>query len=102
MSVRRRKKAIQKVVKLLNLATSTNSSESTMALRHAESLIRQYQIAQRELPILQLCDRSTLYRVSWGGAAPRFTKQASTQTPSEPSVYQRRFSEKNNDPSRAL
>ncbi|MFT2098946.1 DUF2786 domain-containing protein [Marinomonas sp. 2405UD66-6] len=101
MSVRRRKKAIQKVVKLLNLATSTNSSESTVALRHAESLIRQYQIAQRELPILQLCDRSTLYRVSWGGAAPRYAKQTSVQTPSEPSVYQRRFSEKNNDPSRA-
>lgn len=101
MSVRRRKKAIQKVVKLLNLATSTNSSESTMALRHAESLIRQYQIAQRELPILQLCDRSTLYRVSWGGAAPRFAKQTSTPSSPEPSVYQRRFSEKVNDPSRA-
>lgn len=101
MSIRKRKKVIQKVVKLLNLATSTNSSESTVALRHAESLIRQYEIAQRELPILQLCDRSMLYRVSWGGAAPRFTKEPVVKTTPESSVYQRRFSEKNNDPSRA-
>lgn len=101
MSISKRKKAIQKVVKLLNLATSSNSSESVMALRHAESLIRQYQIAQRELPILQLCDRSMLYRVSWGGAAPRYQKEAVVKTSSEGSVYQRRFSEKENDPSRA-
>ena len=94
MSISKRKKAIQKVVKLLNLATSTNSSESVMALRHAESLIRQYQVAQRELPILQLCDRSMLYRVSWGGAAPRHQKESTVKSPSEGSVYQRRFSEK--------
>jgi hypothetical protein len=101
MSISKRKKAIQKVVKLLNLATSTNSSESVMALRHAESLIRQYQVAQRELPILQLCDRAMLYRVSWGGAAPRYQKDTATKSSSEGSVYQRRFSEKDNDPSRA-
>ena len=101
MSISKRKKAIQKVVKLLNLATSSNSSESVMALRHAESLIRQYQVAQRELPILQLCDRAMLYRVSWGGAAPRYQKEASVKSFSEGSVYQRRFSEKDNDPSRA-
>lgn len=101
MSISKRKKAIQKVVKLLNLATSSNSSESVMALRHAESLIRQYQVAQRELPILQLCDRAMLYRVSWGGAAPRYQKEASAKPFSEGSVYQRRFSEKDSDPSRA-
>lgn len=100
MSIRKRKKVIQKVVKLLNLATSNNPSESTMALRHAESLIRQYEIAQKELPILQLCDRSMLYRVSWG-VVPRYHKESSVKSPSEGSVYQRRFSEKNNDPSRA-
>ncbi len=72
-----------------------------MALRHAESLIRRYQVAQRELPILQLCDRSMLYRVSWGGAAPRYQKEAVVKPSSEGSVYQRRFSEKDNDPSRA-
>jgi bisphosphoglycerate-dependent phosphoglycerate mutase len=72
-----------------------------MALRHAESLIRQYQVAQRELPILQLCDRAMLYRVSWGGAAPRYQKDTATKSSSEGSVYQRRFSEKDNDPSRA-
>ncbi|MCW4628425.1 DUF2786 domain-containing protein [Marinomonas rhodophyticola] len=101
MSISKRKKAIQKVVKLLNLATSTNSSESVMALRHAESLIRQYQVAQRELPILQLCDRSMLYRVSWGGAAPRHQKESAVKSSSEGSVYQRRFSEKSSDASRA-
>lgn len=100
MSIRKRKKVIQKVVKLLNLATSNNPSESTMALRHAESLIRQYEIAQKELPILQLCDRSMLYRVSWG-AVPRYHKESSVKSSSEGSVYQRRFSEKNNDPNRA-
>ncbi len=101
MNIRRRKKAIQKVVKLLNLATSTNVSESTMALRHAESLIRQYEIAQSELPIMQLCDRAMLYRVSWGGAAPRYLKETVMKPTAENSVYQRRFSEKSNDPSRA-
>ena len=101
MSMRRRKKAIQKVVKLLNLATSTNSSESAMALRHAESLIRQYELTQRELPIAQLCDASMLYRVSWGGAAPRYLKDVGVKPSLKDSVYQRRFSEKNNDPSRA-
>lgn len=94
MSTRRRKKAIQKVVKLLNLATSSNLSESNLALRHAESLIRQYGIAQRELPILQLCDRSMLYKVSWGNSAPRFVKEPSPKNEQSDSVYQRRFSEK--------
>jgi hypothetical protein len=101
MSVRKRKKAIQKVVKLLNLSTSPNASESVMALRHAELLIRQYEIAQRELPILQLCDRSALYRVSWGGAAPKYQKEAAMKSSTDGSVYNRRFSEKNNDPNRA-
>ncbi len=101
MSIRKRKKAIHKVVKLLNLATSSNASESTMALRHAETLIRQYEIAQRELPILQLCDRSMLYRVSWGGAAPRFLKETLVKSSSDTSVYQRRFSEKGYDADRA-
>ncbi|MDB4838000.1 DUF2786 domain-containing protein, partial [Marinomonas sp.] len=101
MSIRRRKKAIQKVVKLLNLATSNNSSESTMALRHAESLIRLYNIAQRELPILQLCDRSMLYKVSWGGAPPKFTKEEKVNASPQESISQRRFSERSNDPDRA-
>ena len=101
MSVRKRKKAIQKVVKLLNLSTSPNASESIMALRHAELLIRQYEIAQRELPILQLCDRSALYRVSWGGAAPRYQKEPVVKPSTDSSVYSRRFSEKNKDPNRA-
>ncbi|SBS34642.1 hypothetical protein MSP8886_03123 [Marinomonas spartinae] len=101
MNIRRRKKAISKVVKLLNLATSTNSSESVVALRHAESLIRQYSILQRELPILQLCDTSMLYRVSWGGAAPRHAKEVPINPVFQESVSKRRFSEKTADPSKA-
>lgn len=101
MSIRRRKKAVQKLVKLLNLATSSNSSESAMALRHAESLIRQYQIVQRELPILQLCDRTMLYKVSWSGSAPQHKKESIVKTTLQSSVYQRRFSEKDTDPNRA-
>ncbi|TYL47934.1 DUF2786 domain-containing protein [Marinomonas sp. IMCC 4694] len=100
MSITKRKKAIQKIVKLLNLATSTNSSESVVALRHAESLIRQYQVAQKELPILQLCDRSMLYRVSWSGV-PKYVKEETAKPTVGDSVYQRRFSEKSQDPSRA-
>lgn len=101
MSTRRRKKAVQKLVKLLNLATSSNASESAMALRHAEALIREYGIAQRELPILQLCDQTMLYKVSWGGSAPQHKKENVVKTFSEGSVYQRRFSEKEIDPNRA-
>jgi len=97
MSIRRRKKAVQKLVKLLNLATSSNSSESAMALRHAESLIRQYSIAQRELPMLQLCDQTMLYKVSWDGSAPQHKKESVIKTFSGNSVYQRRFSEKGAD-----
>ncbi|BFM48349.1 hypothetical protein THO17_05120 [Marinomonas sp. THO17] len=91
-------------MKLLNLATSSNASESNLALRHAESLIRQYSIAQRELPILQLCDSAMLYRVSWGGGSPKYAKDAvHKKTSSADSVYKRRFSEKNTsvDPDRA-
>ena len=99
MSISRRKKAIQKVVKLLNLATSTNASESGVALRHAESLIGQYAISQRELPMLQLCDRSMLYKVSWGKNAFRQTAKTTVKSKSESSVYQRRFSEKNSSQS---
>ncbi|ETX09577.1 hypothetical protein MUS1_07005 [Marinomonas ushuaiensis DSM 15871] len=65
-----------------------------MALRHAESLIRQYSISQGELPILQLCDQAMLYKVSWGGSAPQHKKESVIKTFSEGSVYQRRFSEK--------
>jgi hypothetical protein len=101
MSIRRRKKAVQKLVKLFNLATSSNSRESAMALRHAESLIREYEIAQRELPILQLCDQTMLCKVSWGGNAPQHKKENVIKTFSEGSVYQRRFSEKEIDPNRA-
>lgn len=99
MSIRRRKKAVNKVVKLLNLATSTNSSESAMALRHAESIILQNGLSQGDIPMYQLCDRTMLFKVSWNGQ-PRHTKVEKPTATSE-SFAQRRFSEKPADASRA-
>ncbi|RDL42975.1 hypothetical protein DN730_16730 [Marinomonas piezotolerans] len=99
MSLRRRKKAIGKVVKLLNLATSTNSSESSMAFRHAESIILQHGLNQGDIPMYQLCDRTTLFKVSWSGP-PRHAKAPKTNQDSS-SVSQRRFSEKPIDPDKA-
>lgn len=75
MSIRRRKKAISKVVKLLNLATSSNPSEATMALRHAETIVRQNSISRSEVPLSALCDPITLNKVKWGA------KTQSTYTP---------------------
>ncbi|SBS33098.1 hypothetical protein MAQ5080_02461 [Marinomonas aquimarina] len=98
MSIRRRKKAIGKVVKLLNLATSTNSSESSMALRHAESIIFQNGLSQGEIPMYQLCDRAMLFKVSWNGT-PRHAKVERPTAHAE-SYAQRRFSEKPTDSSR--
>lgn len=99
MSIRRRKKAIGKVVKLLNLATSTNSSESSMALRHAESIIFQNGLSQGEIPMYQLCDRGMLFKVNWSGT-PRHAKVERPAAATE-SFAQRRFSEKPADASRA-
>lgn len=99
MSIRRRKKAIGKVVKLLNLATSTNSSESSMALRHAESIIFQNGLCQNEIPMYQLCDRGMLFKVSWSGT-PRHAK-VERPTVNTESFAQRRFSEKPVDSSKA-
>lgn len=97
MSLRRKKKAIGKVIKLLNLATSTNSSESSMALRHAESIILQNGLVQGDIPMYQLCDRNMLFKVSWNGV-PRHAK-ISRPVATE-SHAQRRFSEKPADPNR--
>ena len=99
MSIRRRKKAIGKVVKLLNLATSTNSSESSMALRHAASIIFQNGLSQNEIPMYQLCDRAMLFKVNWSGT-PRYAKVERPVTATD-SFTQRRFSEKPSDASRA-
>lgn len=99
MSLRRKKKAIAKVVKLLNLATSTNSSESSMAFRHAESIIFQNGLSQGDIPMYQLCDRSTLFKVSWNGV-PKHAK-ISRPVATTNVFAQRRFSEKPIDPNRA-
>lgn len=99
MSLRRRKKAISKVVKLLNLATSANTSESSMALRHAESIIMQHGLTQGDIPMYQLCDRTTLFKVSWNGV-PLHSK-ASARSVSVEAHRPRRFSEKPVDPAKA-
>ena len=99
MSIRRRKKAVNKVVKLLNLATSTNSSESSMALRHAESIIFQNGLSQGDIPMYQLCDRTMLFKVSWNGT-PRHIKTERPSATTE-SFTQRRFSEKPTEASRS-
>ncbi len=100
MSLRRKKKAIGKVVKLLNLATSTNSSESSMAFRHAEAIILQNGLNQGDIPMYQLCDRTTLFKVSWSGP-PRHAKTATNTVSTSDHVSQRRFSEKPVDPQKA-
>lgn len=78
MSIRRRKKAISKVVKLLNLATSSNPSEAQMALRHAEAIVRQNTVSRSEIPLSALCDPATLNKVKWGGQSQANTNYAST------------------------
>ncbi|TDO99035.1 DUF2786 domain-containing protein [Marinomonas balearica] len=101
MNMRRRKKAISKVIKLLNLATSSNVTEAQMALRHAEALINQNGLNQGEIPAHQLCDRMMLFKVSWNGI-PKHSR-AKDEIAQEPtgSVYSRRFSEKPFDAGRS-
>ena len=98
MSIRRRKKAISKVVKLLNLATSSNSSEAQMALRHAETIVRQSSISRSEVPLSALCDPATLNKVTWSGQSQSHSgytpKYARTS-----SAAQSRFNEKPTDTS---
>jgi hypothetical protein len=93
MSIRRRKKAISKVVKLLNLATSSNPSEAQMALRHAEAIVRQNTVNRSEIPLSALCDPATLNKVKWAGQSQAYAsytpKYARTSTEAE-----NRFKEK--------
>jgi len=81
MSIRRRKKAISKVVKLLNLATSSNPSEAQMALRHAEAIVRQNSVSRSEVPLSALCDPTTLNKVKWGAQSQTQTDFAPNSAP---------------------
>ncbi|ADZ91767.1 DUF2786 domain-containing protein [Marinomonas mediterranea] len=101
MNMRRRKKAISKVIKLLNLATSSNVTEAQMALRHAEALIHQNGLNQGEIPGHQLCDRMMLYKVSWNGNPLHARAKEDVARCSAGSVYSRRFSEKPFDSGRS-
>ncbi|WP_239090116.1 hypothetical protein [Marinomonas ostreistagni] len=71
-----------------------------MALRHAESIIMQNGLTQGDIPMYQLCDRNTLFKVSWNGV-PLHAKSAADQRPRSESLSARRFSEKPVDPSKA-
>jgi len=102
VSIRRKKKAISKVVKLLNLATSSNSSESKMALRHAESVIHQNFLKKYEIPQSMLCDVNTLFRVNWNAKSREFTTESEPQKAKVTEPFSsRRFSEKPVEASKA-
>ncbi|MCZ2723494.1 hypothetical protein O1D97_18215 [Marinomonas sp. 15G1-11] len=102
VSIRRKKKAISKVVKLLNLATSSNSSESKMALRHAESVIHQNALKKYEIPQSMLCDVNTLFRVNWSLPSRAFSTESEPQKPKVTESFStRRFSEKPVDTNRS-
>lgn len=101
MSIQTRKKAISKLVKLLNLATSNNLSESQMALRHAESLIRQHNLKRTEvINVSSLCDPAMLDQVNWTGQGRVFTSMFYSEDMDD-DISNRRFSEKSVDPSNA-
>ncbi|TBR38070.1 DUF2786 domain-containing protein [Marinomonas agarivorans] len=93
MSTQTRKKAISKLVKLLNLSTSNNLSEAQMALRHAENLIRQHHINRSEISSSLLCDANTLNEVNWNGQGRVFSSMFYHP---DSDVGNRRFSEKSN------
>jgi len=99
MSIQTRKKAISKLVKLLNLATSNNLSEAQMALRHAETLIHQHNIKRSEVVSSTLCDPNTLSEVNWDGHDRVSSSMFYNEETS--SNMARRFSEKNIDASKA-
>ncbi|MFT2111371.1 hypothetical protein [Marinomonas sp. 2405UD68-3] len=101
VSIRRKKKAISKVVKLLNLATSSNSSESKMALRHAESVAHQNDLKMHEIPQSMLCDIKTLYKVNWSSHRRMFSTEEQVKPQSQEPLSSRRFSEKPVDPNKA-
>ncbi|MFD1384941.1 hypothetical protein ACFQ45_16355 [Rhodanobacter aciditrophus] len=71
-----------------------------MAFRHAEAIILQNGLNQGDIPMYQLCDRTTLFKVSWSGP-PRHAKTATNTVSTSEHVSQRRFSEKPVDPQKA-
>ncbi|WP_050764558.1 DUF2786 domain-containing protein [Marinomonas sp. MED121] len=98
MSIRRRKKAISKVVKLLNLATSSNPSEAQMALRHAETIVRQNSVSRSEVPLSALCDPATLNKVNWGAKSssqPSYTPKYARTSAAAQSQFKEQPVDKN-------
>lgn len=95
MSIQTRKKAISKLIKLLNLSTSNNLSEAQMALRHAENLIRQHHINRSEVSSSLLCDAKTLNEVNWNGQGRVFSSMFYHAETNAGTIHDRRFSEKN-------
>lgn len=67
MGTNKRRKALSRVVKLLNLATSDVNHEADLALTHAHSIIYNHNIKRYEIDRDLLCDRSVLELIDWYG-----------------------------------
>ena len=67
MSSKKRSKALKRVIKLLNLATSNESHEADLALNHAHSVIYNHNIQREEIDVERLCDTQILAEVDWYG-----------------------------------
>lgn len=67
MATNKRSKALSRVVKLLNLATSDVDHEADLALNHAHSVIQTHGIQRYELDTDKLCDESVLDLIDWYG-----------------------------------
>ncbi|MCV6587726.1 MAG: DUF2786 domain-containing protein [Marinobacterium sp.] len=67
MTSNKRSKALNRVIKLLNLATSDVDHEADLALNHAHSVIYNHNIQREEIDAGQLCDSSVLDQIDWYG-----------------------------------
>ncbi len=67
MANNKRSKALNRVIKLLNLATSDVDHEADLALNHAHSVIYSHNIQREEIDPDKLCDGSVLAQIDWFG-----------------------------------
>lgn len=67
MTNNKRSKAVNRVIKLLNLATSDVNHEADLALNHAHSVIYSHNIQREEINTEKLCDDRVLDEVDWYG-----------------------------------
>jgi len=67
MANNKRSKALNRVIKLLNLATSDVDHEADLALNHAHSVIYSHNIQREEIDPDKLCDGTVLAQIDWFG-----------------------------------